>query len=122
MISRRTRARFSFLGAIVSLAQYLYQERSPEEDGESVSLAPWWLVVGGVFQLTYSWAYDHDFGAIRTNRWRRGLFGLGTFALGLVAFSRSPIVGHNVTMGSGIGRIGYRLWYGVLHPLPDPDK
>ena len=122
MISRRTRARLSFLGALISLLQQIYQWPSPGEDDESRSWLPHWVVVGIAYQLAYSWAYDRDLSAIRTSRLRRVLFEGGVFPLTLRAFSRWPGRGYNVSIGSGIARIGYRFWYGVLQPLPETDE
>jgi len=120
-MSRRTRARVSFLGAIVSLVQQAYQ-RSTKTDDEPIPLASRWVLVGTVYQLAYCWAFDHDVGALRTNLWRRALFVVVTTPIVFLWFSRSPAVVQNISMGGGFARIGYRLWYGVLHPLPGTDE
>ena len=73
-------------------------------------------------QTAYCWGYDRNLGAIRTNYWRRGLFTIVVSGLGLSVVPRSEAVWRNLSIGGSIGRLGYRLWYGVLHPLPAPDE
>jgi len=117
LLTRRTRARISFLGATASLVQQAYQ-RSNRTDDEPIPLAPRWLLVGAVYQLAYCWVFDHDVGTLRTSLWRRALFIVVTVAIVFLWFGRSPTVLQNISMGGSLARIGYRLWYGVLYPLP----
>lgn len=122
MVSRRTWARLQFLTTICGLPSHLSRWRTAEQDGDAVPLALRWLLVGSVGQTIYYWAHDHDLGDIRTNYWRRSLlWGIGGGLL-MNAYHRSKTVRHNVVIGGNIASIGYRLWYGVLHPLPDADE
>jgi hypothetical protein len=119
MVSRRTWARLIFLGEMLSVPLQVYQLcRPPDEDGASISLLPRWLIAGGVVQAAYCWAYDRDLGAIRTKRLRRYLLAVVVGGLGLRTLPQSEAMWRNISIGSSIGRLGYRLWYGVLRPLP----
>jgi hypothetical protein len=121
MIDRRTRTRIVFLGQMYSLVSQVRQWRALRENGESIPLAPRWLVVGAVYRIGYNWAYDCDLGAIRTKRWRRGLLVTAIFTLALLGTRRSSVAIRSASMGATTGRLGYRFWYGVLHPLPGPN-
>jgi hypothetical protein len=122
MVSRRTWARIQFLTTLLSLPSQIHQWRTAEENGDSVPLALRWLLAGSVFQTIYYWAYDRDLEDIRTNYWRRGLLWVISVGLIVKGFHRSKTVQYNGMIGGYIAGIGYRLWYGVLHPLPGADK
>jgi len=100
----------------------MYRWRRAAGDDESLSLVPQWFVAGVGYQAAYYWAYDHDFGAIRTSRWRRTLFSGVQSALVSKVIPRSEGKYHSFSIGVGIGSIGYRLWYGVFRPLPGSDE
>jgi hypothetical protein len=120
MVSRRTWARIQFLTTLLSLPSQIHLWRTDEDD--AVPLALRWLLAGSVVQTIYYWAYDRDLGAIRTNYWRRGLLWVISVGLIVKVFHRSKTVQYNGMIGGYIAGIGYRLWYGVLHPLPGADK
>lgn len=122
MISRRTRARLSVL--VESCVFPIYRSRTrrlTDDDGEPIPLVLRWLLAVVGFRVLYSWAYDRDLGAIRTKRWRTVLSAAFCGQLACVALPRSPAPARSFSIGASVGRIGYRLWFGVLHPLPDPD-
>ena len=124
MFSRRTKARLAFLSNVLLLPimyRFIRWRRAVGDD-ESLSLIPHWFVAGVGYQTAYYWAYDHDFGAIRTSRWRRAVFSgvQSTFMSKL--FSQSEGSRLSFSIGGNVGAIGYRLWYGVLRPLPGPDE
>ena len=120
MVSRRTRARISFVTNAFSLSLAILALRRFSNGGRtSASARPEWLVVGGTYQVLYCMAYDRDLGGIRRSRWRRVLLRV-LLQLGLQTAEWS--VRRNVTLGQSAGNIGYRLWYGVLRPLPGTDE
>jgi hypothetical protein len=129
MVSRRTRARISFVGSVAGLILTVFVLRRFSGEGRnSFSVYPGWLALGSVSRVAYCRAYDRDLGGIRTSRWRRVsvaavrfLLGLG-FALAIRESSESSSIRQNVSLGEKVGRTGYRLWYGVLRPLPDTDE
>ncbi len=129
MISRRTWARVVFVSNVLVLPLRVYQwRRSNDEDGQSVSLVPRWLVAGFAYRVGYYWAHDRDIGDIRTNLRHRALsslfrllLGVG-LTLGLRTSSRSESLWYSLSTGESAGQIVYRLWYGVLRPLPGTDE
>jgi hypothetical protein len=104
----------------------VYRRFYTTDGDESVSLAPQWLVIGMGYRIAYNWAYDHNLGGIRTSLWRRVFLLVPQFILGFLLNFRestqSKTVQRNVSTGICIARIGYRLWYGVLRPLPGPNE
>ncbi len=125
MLSRRTKARLSFLSNVLLLPimyRYVYRWRRALGDDESLSIVPQWFIAGVGYQAAYYWAYDHDFGAIRTSRWRRALLSGIQSALVLKVIPQSGGESHSFSIGGSVGATAYRLWYGVLRPLPDSDE
>lgn len=124
MFSRRTKARLVFLSNVL-LSPIMYRFirwYRATSDGESTSMVPRWFAAGMGYQAAYYWAYDHDFGAIRTSRWRRTLFSGVQSTLMSRLFSQSEGGRLSFLLGTNVGAIGYRLWYGVLRPLPGSDE
>jgi|AntDeeMetagen134_2_1112570.scaffolds.fasta_scaffold02187_3 hypothetical protein len=124
MFSRRTRARLVFLSSVFLLpimCRFVRWRRAVGDD-KSLSLVPQWFVAGVGYQAAYYWAYDHDFGAIRTSRWRRVLFSGVQSALMSKLFPQSEGGRLSFSIGGNVGAIAYRLWYGVLRPLPGSDE
>jgi hypothetical protein len=119
MISRRTWACLTFIREIFSLLLQVYQWRRRGDDGESLSFVSRWLLAGVVSQTVYCWAYDRNLGAIRTKRWRRGLLAMGLSGLCFRTLPQRETMWRNISIGGSLGHIGYRLWYGVIRPLPD---
>ncbi|EMA49460.1 MULTISPECIES: hypothetical protein [Halococcus] len=124
MFSRRTKARLSFLSNVLLLPiiyRFIRWRRAAGDD-ESLSLVPQWFLAGVGYQAAYYWAYDHDFGAIRTSRWRRTLFSGVQSTLMSKLFSLSEGGRLSFLFGGNVGAVVYRLWYGVLRPLPGSDE
>lgn len=123
MVSRRTRARIAFLAELLSIPLQVYQwRRATDTNRESIAVVSQWLVAGGLLQATFCWAYDHDLGGFRTKWWRRVALAMGVGVGGFRVLPRSEAVWRSLSIGGSIGRIGYRLWYGVLRPLPDTTE
>lgn len=123
MVDRRQWARIVFLGQFLILLHQAYRwSRSPPKRRKSTPMSIRWLVAGAGFHITYSWTYDHDFGAIRTKRSRQIILGLPLGMIGFRTLSRSEAVWRSLSTGMGVGRICYRFWYGVLRPLPATDS
>ena len=131
MVRRRIKAIFEFaLGVFVlrfvlrtrkSLAEYADEV---DEDGP-VPLSPSGIAIGAVMSLVTTWLSDLDVLAVRTNRRRRILFELvrsgqgGVFA----RFTSTPESFEvSYGLGSVCGLVVYRLWFGLLHPLPGPES
>ncbi|MFC4549877.1 MULTISPECIES: hypothetical protein [Halorussus] len=95
--------------------------RTTDEDGEPVPLSPRWLVAGMGLQVAYTWAYDRDIGDIRTKRLRSVIIAVLWGIVSLRVFPRSESVSRNLSIGGSFGEVAYRLWYGVLRPLPGDD-
>ena len=50
-------------------------QRTTDADGNPIPLFLQELPAGMGWQIAYSWAYDHDPGAMRTKQWRRIMVG-----------------------------------------------
>lgn len=125
-MNRRTWARLVFISNLFLLPfRVLEWRQATDDDGKPIPLDSRWLVAGMGYRIAYNWAYDHDYSDIRTNLWRRALLLAPEFIFGLLLVSRrvpsSETVHYNFSTGYNIGRIGYRLWYGILRPLPGTD-
>lgn len=57
---------------------------------------------------------------MRTKRWRRILTPCLWLLPALRADTQLEAVIRDFSIGISLGRLGYRLWYGVLRPLPGP--
>ena len=126
MFSRRTRARIDFVTSVLSLLFGVFVRRRFAADRSS-SVRPSWLLAGSGYELLSCWSYDNDVRGTRTNRLRRALLGMGKFlfglglTLGIRSFSDSSTARQDFSLGRNVGHVGYRLWYGVLRPLPGAD-
>ncbi len=118
MISQRRRARIRFLSALYRTIQKGTQILGNQED-ESSHLDIRYFVFGFTYQIVHSWTHDRDYGKIRTNYWRRFATFVALVAVFLkLMISISDSERESLALGSAIGTVLYRLWYGVLHPLP----
>lgn len=121
MISRRTRARFEFLVSLCSIPVLLAWGRLVTDEEESTFPDPRWLVAGFVYRVGYSWAYDTDRGDLRTSRTRRaGVKGGVNTLVRRLPQGRSA-ARWSFSLGARLGRVAYRLRYGVLGPVPDDE-
>ena len=82
-----------------------------------------YLLLGIIQQLVASWVHDRDYWRLRTNYWRR----LYTFVGGVLLFlkfldSLTGVERESLSLGIAVGGALYRLWYGVLYPLPNSIK
>ena len=117
MISRRTKARISFVSSLYRAYQRCTRVVNNEE---TVQFAPRYFVLGFIYQIVRGWTYDRDYGNNRTNRWRRFLIPVAIFPLLLKLLDLiSESERESLVLGAAVGAILYRLWYGVLNPLPD---
>jgi hypothetical protein len=99
--------------------QFDYADEVDELDVHPVS--PIALMTGAISSAVQHWLSDHDVFHIRTNRWRRVLFSIYGIAQNrlIQRYASDPdAFQYNHAIGTVIGAIGYRLWYGLLHPLP----
>lgn len=118
MISRRTKARIRFLSG-------LYRATKPtarilgDQDSESGRFDSRYFIFGFTFQIILGWVHDHDYGETRTNNWRRFSVSAILFALALKLIdSIAEDERESLLLGSTIGTVLYRFWYGVFNPLP----
>lgn len=115
MVSRRTRARLELLGNISSLVALVFlYNRSSDTDPPS----PRWLLVGAISMLPYSWAVDRDWRHTRSSYRQRALSAVGWTVIQQVLLPDEESAKHGFSIGMLAGSIVYRLWYGLLRPLP----
>ncbi|MCU4972797.1 hypothetical protein OB955_08595 [Halobacteria archaeon AArc-m2/3/4] len=118
MTSRR-RAVIEFFAAILALLLMVYgrtslRRREEYDDPPAISAAG--VAAGTLYQLAFHAARDRDCGQIRTNRYRVVAYGLSAGLVRRWLFSND--FHHSFNAGELGGTILYRLWYGVLHPVP----
>lgn len=123
MVSRQ-RAVGEFLISVAALSIQLYSWKSLKQHDEyddPPALSVKGMVVGTVYQLIYHSAYDRDYGHIRSNKHRALTFGISS---GLIQRRIFPDKDTQLSFSSGglIGTILYRLWYGILHPVPGENN
>ena len=128
MVRRRTRALIELGVSTLSLLatayswKYLWDNGEKWDDPIPASLVG--LVAGAIHNVVFHWMYDHDVAEMRSSR-RRG-FLAGTLFVAIHALARrvaadSEAFEYNYNTGMLVGTIGYRLWYGLLYPLPGDD-
>jgi hypothetical protein len=122
MISRRRKARIRFLSALYRTIQKGARIPSNQED-EPSHLNLRYFVLGFAYQIVHGWTRDRDYGKIRTSYWRR----FATFVALVAEFLRlmgsiTDSERESLALGSAIGTVLYRLWYGVLSPLPSINE
>lgn len=122
MISRRRKARISFLSALYRTIQKGAQILGNQED-EPSHLDIRYFVFGFTYQIVHGWTRDRNYWKIRTSYWRR----FATFVALVAVFLKLMISitdseRESLVLGSSIGTVLYRLWYGVLYPLPSTNE
>ena len=130
MVQRRTRALAELaidillLPVLIRLWRFQFDHADEIDEAEPYPVSPTALSVGAVSGIAERWLYDHNVWNIRTNRWRRILFNVRWPVRNhlIRRYASEPgMFRHNYSIGTVIGTIGYRLWYGLLHPLPGED-
>lgn len=121
MPDRRTHAWIAFIGQLFRLSHLFNNRRSIQAERPSVHIE--WFVAGIIYAIGGSWARDRDLGGIRTDWKRRGLLAVVLATVGITIGSQtSKPTFNDFALGDSIGKLCYRLWYGVLHPLPGTDQ
>ncbi|RDI72326.1 hypothetical protein [Halopelagius longus] len=122
MVSRR-RAVAEFLISVAALVTQTYSRNvlnRREEYDDLPSLSAKGILVGTLYQLAYHSAFDRDWGQMRSNKYRGVAYSL---CWALIQRRLFPSDGFQQGFGTGglVGTILYRLWYGVLHPVPGSE-
>jgi hypothetical protein len=118
MISRRTWARIRFvirLPRFIRMIDRIYgnQENAP------IRLDLRYFLLGLLEQIALEWVHDRNYWRLRTNYWRRSYTFVVGVLLSLKWFSSiTEAERESFSLGIAVGGVLYRLWYGVLHPLP----
>jgi hypothetical protein len=125
MVERRTRALAELAIAVVTLLYSLflrkYLREAAEEESGPQPLSSGGLAAGALSQGIYLWAYDRDVGHVRTNRRRGLLVGACRLLVRRRVLPRTESFRVSVRLGEMVGTVVYRLWYGLLRPLPGRD-
>jgi hypothetical protein len=128
MVHRRTRALIE-LGVTIPLLlvvlwiwKFLWDHE--ERWDAPIAVSPVSLAVGALSAMLRVWARDRNCAKIRTN-WRRRVVAesvwQGWQRLVPRLSSDARTTRYNFAVGAVIGAVGYRLWYGLLHPLPSDE-
>jgi hypothetical protein len=122
MFRRRTRALFELGMSVVALFAVAHLRRQMSD--EPIPLSPGELATGALTGAILCYVHDCDVGNVRTSRRRRVLVSFVRIGLRRVVqrlFPDSDTFRQNFGFGELLGTTGYRLWYGLLHPLPGDD-
>ena len=129
MVSRRLKAVFDVVIGVVSLKlifrirAFLDEHADDVEEEPPEPFSPKGLVLGAVVSILNTYLSDLDVFGIRTNWRRRLLFSFLRRAEGKMLnrlLTTTDSFELSYSIGGLYGMIAYRLWYGVLRPLPDP--
>src|SRR5699024_6513766 len=113
------------VSALIRLWKLQFDHSDEIDRAEPQPVLPAALAIGAMSRAVGCWLFDHDVWSIRTN-WRRRL--LFTFRWSVQKrfiqryTSKPDALQYNFSIGTAVGTIGYRLWYGLLHPLPGEDN
>jgi hypothetical protein len=131
MVNRRTRALAELListlllPALIRLWKFQFDHADEVGGAEPHPVSPSALTTGAVSSAIGHWLSDQDIYGIRTNWRRRVLFTLRWKLQNTLIQRRASdpdVFQYNYSIGTVVGTIGYRLWYGLLHPLPGEEK
>ena len=128
MLSRRSKAVVEFgFGVFLSWFvlwfrhfRYKSSEKAPANRLEPLSALG--MISGAATSVASIWLSDHDVWKVRTNRGHRFLFSLIRFGLRrYVGQYTSDSIDYKEShnLGTALGIVVYRLWYGLLRPLPE---
>lgn len=127
--SRRTRARLELVLGVLTLGfegwrrQFL-RRHADDHDHELTPLSPSGVAVGALSRVLRLSLSDRDVWRIRTSRRRGLLFGLSWLSVQrlLKRASADPeAFDDGYLLGTVVGTVCYRCWYGLLRPLPGSD-
>ncbi|SFG54878.1 hypothetical protein SAMN04488063_2380 [Halopelagius inordinatus] len=119
MVTRRRAVAECLLSAAALVVQTYSRNalHRHEEYDDPPPLSAGGVFAGTLYQLAYLWAYDRDWGRMRSNSYRRLAYGLCVTTVKRRLF---PSDEFRFGFGTGglVGSILYRFWYGVLRPVP----
>ncbi|KTG09094.1 hypothetical protein AUR64_14955 [Haloprofundus marisrubri] len=121
MVRRRIGALLQLVFSVLLLLFERWVREEAAKRGEPVSSSPKTIASSTLYHLGYLWLRDRDVGGIRTNRLRAFGFQLAQSRLSNRLFLQSDDGEHDYLLGFALATIGYRLWYGVLRPLPGSE-
>ena len=128
MVQRRIHALaelvISALLLLILVRIWKFQFDNADERREPHPVLPTALATGALSRAAGHWASDNDIAAIRTNWRRRTLFTVRWKIQNILIqrYASDPDASqYNHSIGTLIGTIGYRVWYGLLHPLPGEE-
>lgn len=128
MVRRRIRAVIE-LGVATPLLLFVlwlwkFMWDNKEEWDDPIPVSPVGLILGALSGGLYIWGRDRNVAQIRTNLRRRAVaesVWQGWQRLVPRLSSDARTTQYNFAVGTVVGSVGYRIWYGLLHPLPGDE-
>jgi hypothetical protein len=126
MVQRRTGALaqlgIAVIGSFVQICLWRQLLDDGEEWDEPTHPSAYGLAAGALYRSADRWIHDRDVGEVRTNPYRGVLFGIRETRSERQLVPQDEEFQDNFGIGKTVGMVGYRLWYGLLRPLPGPDE
>ena len=122
MVRRRTRALVELLiaavGLVVELLLWQRLLENVEEWDDPVHASLPVLAAGALYGGAQLWIRDRDVWGVRTNSYHGIVVAVCRWSIKRRSVPDTREVSANFGIGKMIGMVGYRLWYGLLRPLP----
>ena len=102
---------------------YLWRQLLDDMEGWDEPTYPsvYGLAAGALYRSADLWIHDRDVGRIRTNPYRGILFGICKTGFERRLCPQDEEFQDDFSIGGTAGMVGYRLWFGLLRPLPGPN-
>lgn len=100
------------------LLQYRKEQSELFDDDFETAFSATDLLFGCLSAICFAYLDDRDVAGVRRNCRRRLGFMLGWTALNLRLGPTSP--SWSLGIGSALGTIYYRIWFGIIRPIPEP--
>ncbi|AEH38680.1 hypothetical protein [Halopiger xanaduensis] len=88
------------------------------DDDRSIRLDPGWVLAGAISSVGWTYAYDVDAFGLRESAKRRVALTACWSAVSRRYLSDDVSRTYSHTVGTGVGTLCYRTWFGLVRPRP----